>query len=73
MVLGFELNIRHPFVRSLLDESMQQLEGRADEILGKLGKMDRMLEALVKGDTDCPRLFILTPAKDSPAVRTFVR
>ncbi|CAM9265537.1 unnamed protein product, partial [Laminaria digitata] len=54
--------------RMLLDESMKRLENRADEILGKIGRMDRMLDAVVEGSADCPRLFILTPATDGPTL-----
>lgn len=54
--------------RLLLDESMKRLESRADEILGNLGRMDRMLDSLIAGDEDCPRLFILTPAAGTPTV-----
>ena len=50
----------------LLDESMKRLENRANEILGKIGRMDRMLDAVVEGSSDCPRLFILTPAAGGP-------
>ncbi|CAN0203648.1 unnamed protein product [Scytosiphon promiscuus] len=53
---------------SLLDESMKRLESRADEILTKLGRMDRMLDHVVEGSADCPRLFVLTPATNSQAL-----
>ena len=62
-----------PGCRLLLDEGMKRLESRADEILGKLGRMDRMLDAMVEGCTDCPRLFILTPATGGPTVRNCAR
>lgn len=55
--------------RSLLDESMKRLEARADEMLNKLGRLDRMLDHVVDGSADCPRLFILTPATGSNKVR----
>ncbi|CAM9156217.1 unnamed protein product, partial [Hapterophycus canaliculatus] len=48
--------------------SMKRLESRADEILNKLGRIDRMLDHVVKGSADCPRLFVLTPATDSQAL-----
>ncbi|CAB1101777.1 unnamed protein product [Ectocarpus sp. CCAP 1310/34] len=54
-----------PSARSLLDESMKRLEFRADEILSKLGRMDRMLDHVVDGNADCPRLFVLTPVEGS--------
>eukprot|EP00752_Nemacystus_decipiens_P018644 g16717.t1 len=54
--------------RLLLDESMKRLESRADEMLNKLGRMDRMLDHLVEGNADCPRLFVLTPATDVQAL-----
>ncbi|CBJ27731.1 Ankyrin [Ectocarpus siliculosus] len=54
--------------RSLLDESMKRLESRADEILSKLGRMDRMLDHLVDGNADCPRLFVLTPVEGSQEI-----
>lgn len=54
--------------RMLLDESMKRLENRADELAGKIGRMDRILGAVVEGSTDCPRLFILTPARGGPTV-----
>eukprot|EP00903_Cladosiphon_okamuranus_P012396 g11618.t1 len=50
--------------RSFFDESMKRLESRADEMLSKLGRMDRMLDHVVEGSADCPRLFVLTPATD---------
>lgn len=54
--------------RLLLDESMKRLESRADEMLNKLGRLDRMLDHVVDGSADCPRLFILTPATGSQTV-----
>ncbi|CAM9588062.1 unnamed protein product [Ectocarpus fasciculatus] len=56
----------HP--ASLLDESMKRLESRADEILNKLGRMDRMLDHVVDGNADCPRLFVLTPVTGSQEI-----
>lgn len=47
---------------------MKRLESRAAEILGNLGRMDRMLDSLVEDSLDCPHLFILTPATGTPAV-----
>lgn len=47
---------------------MKRLESRADEILSKLGRIDRMLDHVVEGIADCPRLFVLTPATDCQAV-----
>lgn len=49
---------------------MKRLESRADEILSKLGRMDRMLDHVVDGNADCPRLFVLTPVTGSQEVRT---
>ena len=54
--------------RLFLDESMKRLESRADEMLSKLGRMDRMLDHVVEGSADCPRLFVLTPVTDVQAV-----
>lgn len=47
---------------------MKRLESRADEIVSKLGRMDRMLDSFVGGPEDCPRLFILTPATGTQTV-----
>ncbi|CAM9291972.1 unnamed protein product [Ectocarpus sp. 12 AP-2014] len=58
--------VPHPV--SLLDESMKRLESRADEILSKLGRMDRMLDHVVDGNADCPRLFVLTPVEGSQEI-----
>lgn len=51
---------------------MKRLESSADEILSKLGRMDRMLDHVVDGNADCPRLFVLTPVEGSQEVRTLM-
>ena len=54
----------------LLGESMKRVDDRAAEILGKLGRMERILGDVVEGrSADCPRLFIITPAKGGPTVK----
>lgn len=54
--------------RLLLNESLKRLESHADDILGNLGRIDRMLDSVLEDASDCPRLFVLTPLKGTQSV-----